>query len=70
MCANRSVVINGNLYRFIFLQIGDFGMTRDMTDEDYYVASGGKIPVKWTAPEVVYIYKDLSIRSSIPNGYY
>lgn len=23
-----------------------------MTNENYYVASGGKIPVKWTAPEV------------------
>jgi len=35
------------------LQIADFGMARDMTDENYYVASGGKIPVKWTALEVV-----------------
>jgi len=43
------------------LQIADFGMARDMTDEDYYVASGGKIPVKWTAPEVAYVSKDLSI---------
>ena len=21
-------------------------------DEDYYVSHGGKVPVKWTAPEV------------------
>ena len=34
------------------LQIADFGMSRDLMDEDYYVAHGGKIPVKWTAPEV------------------
>ena len=27
-------------------------MARDVTDDTYYVASGGKIPVKWTAPEV------------------
>ena len=33
-------------------QIADFGMSRDLMDEDYYVAHGGKIPVKWTAPEV------------------
>jgi len=34
------------------LQIADFGMSRDLIDENYYMTSGGKIPVKWTAPEV------------------
>jgi len=28
-------------------------MARDVADDNYYVTSGGKIPVKWTAPEVV-----------------
>ena len=27
-------------------------MSRDLMDENYYVSHGGKIPVKWTAPEV------------------
>ena len=27
-------------------------MARDVADDTYYVTSGGKIPVKWTAPEV------------------
>ena len=27
-------------------------MSRDLSDSDYYVSQGGKIPVKWTAPEV------------------
>ena len=27
-------------------------MARDLEDENYYISSGGKIPVKWTAPEV------------------
>ena len=27
-------------------------MARDVTDDTYYVTKGGKIPVKWTAPEV------------------
>ncbi len=27
-------------------------MARDLADENYYVSHGGKIPVKWTAPEV------------------
>lgn len=35
-----------------FFQIGDFGMARDLMDDTYYKSSGGKIPVKWTAPEV------------------
>ena len=34
------------------IQIADFGMSRDLIDENYYVTSGGKIPLKWTAPEV------------------
>ena len=35
-------------------QIGDFGMSRDLEDNNYYITHGGKIPVKWTAPEVNY----------------
>ena len=35
------------------IKIADFGMARDMANENYYITSGGKIPVKWTAPEVV-----------------
>ena len=32
-------------------------MSRDLLDENYYITSGGKIPVKWTAPEVhSYVY--------------
>ena len=38
---------------FFLLQIADFGMSRDLMDENYYVSHGGKIPVKWTAPEVL-----------------
>ena len=41
-----------HLYQTDFLQISDFGMSRDLMDENYYISHGGKIPVKWTAPEV------------------
>jgi hypothetical protein len=42
------------------LQIADFGMSRDLADTNYYVSHGGKIPVKWTAPEVaIYALSDL-----------
>ena len=27
-------------------------MARDVTDDTYYITTGGKIPVRWTAPEV------------------
>ena len=49
---------------FILLQIADFGMSRDLLDEDYYVAHGGKIPVKWCAPEVLK-YKKYSTASDV-----
>ena len=38
-------------------QIGDFGMSRDLADDAYYVSQGGKIPVKWTAPEAIHFKK-------------
>jgi len=31
-------------------------MSRDLLDDNYYVTSGGKIPVKWTAPEVTLLF--------------
>ena len=34
-------------------QIADFGLSRKLAnDTEYYVTSGGKVPIKWTAPEV------------------
>ena len=46
-----------NTLHFYFLpltctQIADFGMSRDLQEDDYYKSSGGQIPIKWTAPEV------------------
>ena len=40
------------IFLFLFLQISDFGMARDLEESNYYISHGGKIPVKWTAPEV------------------
>ena len=36
----------------VLTQVADFGMARDLDEGSYYVSQGGKIPVKWTAPEV------------------
>ena len=41
------------LLLLLHMQIADFGMSRDLSASDYYVSHGGKIPIKWTAPEVI-----------------
>ena len=46
------------------MQIADFGMSRALQDADYYVSRGGKIPVKWTAPEAL-SYKMYSTASDV-----
>ena len=38
-------------------QVADFGMSRDLDDEHYYISQGGAIPVKWTAPEALMFNK-------------
>ena len=48
----------------ILLQIADFGMSRALQDAEYYVSRGGKIPVKWTAPEAL-SYKKYSTASDV-----
>ena len=36
-----------------WIQIADFGLSKKLAeDTEYYVTSGGMVPVKWTAPEV------------------
>ena len=34
------------------VQIAEFGMSRDLQDENNYISHAEKIPIKWTAPEV------------------
>ena len=45
-------------------KISDFGMSRDLADETYYVSHGGMIPVKWTAPEAIH-YRKYSTASDV-----
>ena len=35
-------------------QIGDFGMSRDLSEDGSYKGQGGKVPLKWTAPEALH----------------
>ena len=46
-----------DIYNLDTLQIADFGMSKDLQSKDYYVSHGGKIPVKWTAPEALTYHK-------------
>ena len=48
----------------MIIQIADFGMSRDLADETYYVSHEGMIPVKWTAPEAIH-YKKYSTASDV-----
>merc|ERR1719201_1032823 len=39
-------------------KVADFGLSKEVdNDSDYFVASGGKIPIKWTAPEAIENHK-------------
>ena len=33
--------------------MSDFGLSKDLQDEDYYVAENRLIPFRWTAPEAI-----------------
>ena len=39
-------------------------MSRDLEEENYYMSQGGKVPVKWTAPEAL-AYKKYSTASDV-----
>ena len=52
--------------RYCLVQIGDFGMTRALSSDDTYQSQGGKIPLKWTAPEVCVFSLSLSLSLSLP----
>uniref|UniRef100_A0A1X7VEX5 Protein kinase domain-containing protein n=1 Tax=Amphimedon queenslandica TaxID=400682 RepID=A0A1X7VEX5_AMPQE len=46
-------------------KIADFGMSRDLHDENYYVSTTAKrIPIKWTAPEALH-FKHYSSASDV-----
>ena len=45
-------------------QVADFGLSRALQDADYYISHGGKIPVKWTAPEALH-YRKYSTASDV-----
>uniref|UniRef100_A0A2C9JX64 Protein kinase domain-containing protein n=1 Tax=Biomphalaria glabrata TaxID=6526 RepID=A0A2C9JX64_BIOGL len=50
--AARNILVNENLV----CKVADFGLSREIesdTTEGAYTTTGGKIPVRWTAPEAI-----------------
>ena len=48
----------------IIIQISDFGMSRDVSDDYYYRVNGGRIPLCWTAPEAI-LYRRYTTKSDV-----
>jgi serine/threonine protein kinase len=58
--AARNILLNENLQ----CKIADFGMSRDLEGAYYYRSKGGRIPLKWTAPEAI-LYRKYSTKSDV-----
>ena len=56
----------GNTITVLALQLADFGMSHDMDEDYYYKPKGGRIPVKWTAPEAI-LYRRYTTKSDVWN---
>ncbi|CAB4013282.1 ephrin type-A receptor 4 isoform X7 [Paramuricea clavata] len=58
--AARNILVDENLS----CKVSDFGLTREICQTSNYETSGGKIPIRWTAPEVIK-YKKSFISSDV-----
>ncbi|XP_050787147.1 ephrin type-A receptor 8 isoform X2 [Gopherus flavomarginatus] len=60
--AARNVLVNSNLV----CKVSDFGLSRILEDDPYaaYTTTGGKIPIRWTAPEAI-AYRTFSSASDV-----
>ena len=45
-------------------RVADFGMSRDLRSNDFYTSKGGRIPLRWCAPEAV-LYNRFSEKSDV-----
>ena len=47
--AARNILVNQDL----ICKVSDFGLSREISDDDSYTTKGGKIPIRWTAIEAI-----------------
>lgn len=48
----------------VTIQVGELGKSLEYTDTEQYVESGGKLPIRWMAPETMH-YQKYSTASDI-----
>ncbi len=58
--ATRNILVGSNLV----CKISDFGLSRNLENDQYYQSEGGMVPIRWTAPEA-YKYKKYSTSSDV-----
>eukprot|EP00112_Aurelia_sp_Birch-Aquarium-sp1_P012893 Seg2718.1 transcript_id=Seg2718.1/GoldUCD/mRNA.D3Y31 product="Ephrin type-A receptor 5" protein_id=Seg2718.1/GoldUCD/D3Y31 len=58
--AARNILVDDNMV----CKVADFGMSRELSEEETYNTTGGKIPVRWTAPEAIQ-YKKFTTASDV-----
>ena len=58
--AARNVLIDSNMAA----KIADFGLSRTTEEDIYNVKTGGKIPVRWTAPEAI-LFRKFNMASDV-----
>ena len=46
------------------VRVGDFGLSRDIYEELFYKAHGGKLPLRWMSIEAI-MYRQFTTRSDI-----
>eukprot|EP00911_Craspedida_sp_UC1_P001744 UC1_evm1s1330 len=47
--AARNILVAENLV----CKVADFGLSKEVDETEYFVSNGGKIPIRWTAPEAM-----------------
>jgi ephrin-B len=58
--ATRNVLLDQDFV----CKISDFGLSRNLDESTYYVTTGGKVPLRWTAPEALF-YRKYSSSSDV-----
>ena len=58
--AARNIMVSEDMV----CKIGDFGMSKDLDEEERYISKKGKIPFRWTAPEAI-VHKTYSSMSDV-----